>query len=111
MGSPEWDAHTNASSRGSTTSPHRNIPTACSGLLLDLANIWDSTSPTAQSTCPSGASATTEPRWCPSTKPERTTSATVTGALADTAGEPTRGHQVAARDTTGTIARVPTANM
>jgi sulfate adenylyltransferase len=31
--------------------------------------------------------------------------------LADTAGEPTRGHQVAARDTTGTIARVPTANM
>ncbi|GGU66773.1 hypothetical protein GCM10010211_34950 [Streptomyces albospinus] len=44
------------------------------------------TSPRAQSTLPSAASTTSEPRWRPSTKPERNTSARTGDDTGDTAG-------------------------
>jgi hypothetical protein len=37
------------------------MPAACSGLLLERGSIGEVTSPTAQSTDPSAASATTDP--------------------------------------------------
>ena len=56
------------------------MPSAWSGLLHERGSTDAVTSPTDHAAVPSGASATTEPRWWPSTKPERTTSATTTGA-------------------------------
>src|SRR2546429_6813074 len=51
------------------------MPTACSGLLDERGKTGAVTSP-ATATAPPAASRTiTEPRWYPSTKPERTTSA------------------------------------
>jgi hypothetical protein len=55
--------------------PQRNVPTACIGLFADRGNTAAAGSPTARTTSPSGASATTEPVWRLSTNPDRTTSA------------------------------------
>jgi hypothetical protein len=59
----------------SMSRPQRNIPTACIGLFADRGNTAAAGSPTASTTSPSGASATTEPVWRLSTNPDRTTSA------------------------------------
>ena len=56
------------------------MPSAWSGLLHDRGSTALVTSPTDHAVVPSAARATTEPWWWPSTKPERTTSATTTGA-------------------------------
>ena len=56
------------------------MPSAWSGLLHERGSTGLVASPTDQDGRPSAASATTEPWWWPSTKPDRTTSATTTGA-------------------------------
>ena len=56
------------------------MPRACSGLLHERGMIAESISPTHQVGSPSAPRATTDPWWRPSTKPERTISATGTGA-------------------------------
>jgi len=49
--------------------------------LHDRGYTGDSTSPIDQDTASSASIATTDPRWCPSTNPERTTSTRTAGSL------------------------------
>src|SRR5262249_37746038 len=51
------------------------MPTDCIGLLDDRGNTGANTSPREATNFPLASSTATEPRWNPSTKPDRTTSA------------------------------------
>src|SRR5579859_456690 len=51
------------------------MPTACMGLLAERGKNGPLTSPAAATTVPAWSRTTTEPWWYPSTKPDRTTSA------------------------------------
>src|SRR3954447_4254325 len=51
------------------------MPTVCIGLLDERGNTAPCTSPTDATSRPDASSTATEPRWKPSTKPDRTTSA------------------------------------
>ena len=86
--SPEWLAHASASSSPSRSSPARNMPTAWIGLFDERGKTGRSGSPSRQSSLPSAASATTEPRWQPSTKSLRTTSASTADCASDVCGTP-----------------------
>ena len=68
-GSPEWLAVASASRAPESSSPARSIAAACMGLLDERGKKGAAGSPRDFSTLPSAASTTSEPRWCPSTKP------------------------------------------
>lgn len=73
--SPEWLAAANASRSPDSSTPARSTAAAWRGLLLERGKTGTSGSPSANSTLPSAASSTSEPRCLPSTKPDRTISA------------------------------------
>src|SRR5215831_18686127 len=88
--SPEWLAAASASSLPSRSSPARTMPTACIGLFAERGNAAAAVSPARSTAWPSGPSTTTEPRWRDSAKPDRTTSARITG-FSVTAVHPQQG--------------------